>query len=478
MYLLHFHIPDFEHHIHIADSIGTYILIQKQAVVHCKLFVGKSLNLSSDIGAFKHRDAFQILRILLRFLICFKSFCFSYQFLQLCIRKAASVLLKHLLQILLSFGSKATLWNQGKDGAVGIIKKPFPDNFFKVSLVNCFLQSVINGKKLHLGKRIFIIIEPVSQNIKTVHQSFWIGTEISLAVTEFHIIDSRKNRFFVNSILHNVLKTFSDSGYKFFFLAGLGTFCHNREEWLQNSIVIRAINILTDLCIQKCFLQRSSRSAKKCIIQHIKCYSKHAVHSISHNHIKGKISIILFFLILSHRILFLKILHLRKWSLLQNAGIHSKSIKSGKIFFIDKTQLLLHVHISVKIYIAVGGMIIRAVEIQKLLIGKLRNILRVASGFHAISIIREKAALNLPVQNLVRGRKCPLHLIVYNAIVGQRTFFILKMIAPAFLTEDFFFLIDIGIKNSIQIHMHQVLEILVIAACYRIAGLVRVGHGI
>ena len=123
-------------------------------------------------------------------------------------------------------------------------------------------------------------------------------------------------------------------------------------------------------------------------------------------------------------------------------------------------------------------MIIRAVEIQELLIGKLWNILRVASGFHAISIIREKAALNLPVQNLVRGRKCSLHLIVYNAIVGQRTFFILKMIAPAFLTEDFFFLIDIGIKNSIQIHMHQVLEILVIAACYRIAGLVRVGHGI
>ena len=41
-----------------------------------------------------------------------------------------------------------------------------------------------------------------------------------------------------------------------------------------------------------------------------------------------------------------------------------------------------------------------------------------------------------PVQNLVRRRKCPLHLIVYNAIVGQRTFFILKMIVPAFLTED------------------------------------------
>ena len=52
------------------------------------------------------------------------------------------------------------------------------------------------------------------------------------------------------------------------------------------------------------------------------------------------------------------------------------------------------------------------------------------------------------------------------------------MIVPAFLAENLLFFIDIRIKYRIQIYMHQVLEITVIAACHRITGLVRISHGI
>ena len=52
------------------------------------------------------------------------------------------------------------------------------------------------------------------------------------------------------------------------------------------------------------------------------------------------------------------------------------------------------------------------------------------------------------------------------------------MVVPAFLTEDLFFFVNIRIEYRIQIYMHQILEIPVIAACYRVAGLIRVGHGI
>ncbi len=117
-------------------------------------------------------------------------------------------------------------------------------------------------------------------------------------------------------------------------------------------------------------------------------------------------------------------------------------------------------------------------EIQKLFIGKLRNILRIAAGFHAVGIVREKMVHNFSFQHLVRGRKCALHLIVYNTIVCERAFLLLQMVIPSFLAENLLFLINIRVKNSVQIHMHQVLEILVIAACHRITGLVRVGHGI
>ena len=123
-------------------------------------------------------------------------------------------------------------------------------------------------------------------------------------------------------------------------------------------------------------------------------------------------------------------------------------------------------------------MIIGAVEIQELLIRKLRNILRITAGFHAIGIIREKIIHDLSVQHLVRGRKCPLHLIIYNTIIGKRSFFLLQMVIPALLAENLLLLVNVRVKNRIQINVHQILEILVITAGYRITGLIRVGHGI
>ena len=123
-------------------------------------------------------------------------------------------------------------------------------------------------------------------------------------------------------------------------------------------------------------------------------------------------------------------------------------------------------------------MIIGAVEIQELLIRKLRNILRITAGFHAIGIIREKIIHDLSVQHLVRGRKCPLHLIIYDTIIGKRTFLLLQMVIPALLAENLLLLVNVRVKNRIQINVHQILEILVITAGYRITGLIRVGHGI
>ena len=85
---------------------------------------------------------------------------------------------------------------------------------------------------------------------------------------------------------------------------------------------------------------------------------------------------------------------------------------------------------------------------------------------------------DLTLQNLIRRRKCPLHLIVYNTIIFQRSFRLFQMIVPAFLTKNLFSLINIRIEDRIQINMHQILEILIITACYRIAGFIRISHGI
>ena len=145
---------------------------------------------------------------------------------------------------------------------------------------------------------------------------------------------------------------------------------------------------------------------------------------------------------------------------------------------IQECQFLFHIHISIQINIAVGWMVISSVEIQEILIGKIRNIFRITAWFTSISGIREKVIHNLPFQNFIRWGESTFHLIIYNTVIFQRSFLLFQMIVPAFLTENLFSFIDIRIKYRIQINMHQILKILVVTACHRINCLVRICHGI
>ena len=117
-------------------------------------------------------------------------------------------------------------------------------------------------------------------------------------------------------------------------------------------------------------------------------------------------------------------------------------------------------------------------EIKELLISKLRDHLRIPAGLVGIRGIREQGVQNHPVQHALRGGEGALHLIVHYPVISQRPFRGFQPITPAFLAEDLLMLIDIGIEHRVHVDVHQVLEILVVAACHRINRLIRVGHGI
>ena len=145
---------------------------------------------------------------------------------------------------------------------------------------------------------------------------------------------------------------------------------------------------------------------------------------------------------------------------------------------IHPKQLFFHIHISVKENIAVCRMIILSVEIQEGLIGKLRDHIRISAGFKTIGCIRKKGIQDFSFQNTLRRRKSTLHFVINYTVDLNLALLILQFIMPALLAKDFFFTINIRIKDSIQINMHQILEILVIAAGYRIDCFIRISHGI
>ena len=61
-------------------------------------------------------------------------------------------------------------------------------------------------------------------------------------------------------------------------------------------------------------------------------------------------------------------------------------------------------------------MIVGSVKLQKLLIGKLRDHLWVAAGFHTVGCIREQRIEDLPLDHFICRGKSSLHLIIDDAI--------------------------------------------------------------
>ena len=121
-------------------------------------------------------------------------------------------------------------------------------------------------------------------------------------------------------------------------------------------------------------------------------------------------------------------------------------------------------------------MIIAPVEIQIVLVGEIRNIDRVAAGFHSVRCVRIKRRVNASREHVVRRGQRAFHLVVDNAVHCDRAVRVVRLIMPALLAENVLFLVDIGIEHRVQIHVHQVPEVGVVAAGHGIHGLVRIGH--
>ena len=117
-------------------------------------------------------------------------------------------------------------------------------------------------------------------------------------------------------------------------------------------------------------------------------------------------------------------------------------------------------------------------EFQEVFVGQVRDAGRVSAGFYAVRGVREQGVEGFTLQNIICGGECSFHFIVYHTVVGQRAVFAFQMVAPAFLTEDFVVFVNVRVEYGVHIDMHQVLEIGIVGAGYRVHGFIRVGHSI
>ena len=323
-----------------------------------------------------------------------------------------------------------------------------------------------------------LIIEPVGHQHDIVNQPLRIGTEISLPQLELHEIEGCLQNSPVDAIFHQLGQRVVEHLTELSCLISLCTVYRNGKIWLQHIGLKMGGYIHPQACINQCLSEGCRRCLQESLLQKPDGTNQLMVASLCHHQIVAQEGPAVLRLIFPDRIAIFNLLYLIKGRLQRNGRIHLHNIKIAEIFTVNKSQLLLNIHIAIKINIAVGRRIILFMEINKLLVGQVRDCLGIAPGFTGIGIVREQLPHHLIFQQILRGGQGPLHLIVNHAAVFQRLLRAFNLVMPALLHEDFLIIIDGRIENRIQIHIHQVVKILIVAACHRVHGLIRVGHGI
>ena len=115
-------------------------------------------------------------------------------------------------------------------------------------------------------------------------------------------------------------------------------------------------------------------------------------------------------------------------------------------------------------------------ELLEFFLSQLRNSVRIAAGFKAVAVVVEQRLQCFVFQICVRRRIYALHFVINNAVVAQLAVEAVQIIMPALLTQGVFVLVEGRIEHSVQIDVHQVMEVLIVAAGNGIHGLIREGH--
>ena len=101
-----------------------------------------------------------------------------------------------------------------------------------------------------------------------------------------------------------------------------------------------------------------------------------------------------------------------------------------------------------------------------------------AAADEAIAVVREQQPHGFRLHQLIHIGERALHLAVHNAIVVGLGILAVEFVVPALLHEDLGLFVDGGAEHRVQVDLHQVVEIPIVAAAYGVHRLVRVGHGV
>ena len=170
------------------------------------------------------------------------------------------------------------------------------------------------------------------------------------------------------------------------------------------------------------------------------------------------------------------LMELDKRRLQWDIGIRIDRIELREVGLIEPRELLLHIHIAVQDDVGIGRMIVARMERAELVEAKLRDHRRITAGLVRVAGIREEGVHDVALEHRLRVREDTLHLVVDDAVIAKRILLVHHLIVPALLLEDTRILDAVRMEHRVEVDIHQMLEVLLVAGGNRIHGLIRIRH--
>ena len=178
-----------------------------------------------------------------------------------------------------------------------------------------------------------------------------------------------------------------------------------------------------------------------------------------------------------------------------DGSVHAaaRGARLRQIALVQKGQRAVHVQVAIERDVGVGRVVVARVRVQELLVGERGNCARVAAALVRIGSVGIERGVDGVVQHAHGVGQRTLHLVEHHAVIAQRALAQargaalalaldalrqVQLVVPAFLLKNGGLGVDRRVEHRVQVHVHQVVQILLVGGGNGVDGLVGVGHGV
>ena len=150
-----------------------------------------------------------------------------------------------------------------------------------------------------------------------------------------------------------------------------------------------------------------------------------------------------------------------------------------QVLAVEEAQEALGVQVAVERDVAVVGPVVAVVAVQVRLVGERGDGRWRAARLEAVGGVGEQRGRKRVVEHRLRVGQRALHLVVHHAVVHQLVRRARRQLkVPAFLLEHRALVVDGRLEHRVQVHLHEILEVLGVGGRHRVHGLVGERHGV